>query len=110
MSESRQLRRFTVLGLTIAGLWGSSIFAQEQPKSETAMTGCLTKGSAGTYTLTDEKTGVKITVTGPADLEKHSANHKVTLTGAAKTDASGNQVLEVSKIQHVSASCKAPEK
>jgi len=86
------------------------MFAQEQPKSETAMTGCLTKGSAGNYTLTDEKTGVKITVTGPEDLEKHSANHKVTLTGTAKTDASGNQVLEVSKIQHVSTSCKPPEK
>jgi hypothetical protein len=86
------------------------MFAQERPKSETAMTGCLTKGSAGNYTLTDEKTGVKTTVTGPADLEKHSANHKVTLTGMAKTDANGNQVLEVSKIQHVSTSCKAPEK
>jgi hypothetical protein len=32
----------------------------------------------------------------------------VTLTGTAKTDANGNQVLEVSKIQHVSTSCKAP--
>ena len=107
MSESRQLRRFTVLGLTIAGLWGSSIFAQEQPKSETAMTGCLTKGSAGNYTLTDEKTGVKITVTGPADLEKHSANHKVKLTGSMKTDNAGKSVFEVSKLDHISDTCAA---
>jgi hypothetical protein len=109
MNESRRIRRLAVLGLAIAGLVGSRMFAQEQPKSETAMTGCLNKGSAGNYTLTDEKTGVKTTVTGPADLEKHSANHKVTLTGTAKTDANGNQVFEVSKIQHVSTSCKAPE-
>lgn len=110
MSESSRVKRFAVLGLAIAGILGSRMFAQEQPKSETAITGCLNKGSgAGNYTLTDEKTGVKTTVTGPADLEKHSANHKVTLTGTAKTDANGNQVLEVSKIQHVSASCKAPE-
>ena len=108
MNESRRIRRFAVLGLAIAGLLGSSMFAQERPKSETTMTGCLNKGSTGNYTLTDEKTGVKTTITGPADLEKHSANHKVTLTGTAKTDANGNSVLEVSKIQHVSTSCKAP--
>src|SRR3954453_11401824 len=81
MNESRRVKSFAVLGLAIAGLLGSRMFAQDRPKSETAMTGCLNKGSAGVYTLTDEKTGVKTTITGPADLEKHSANHKVTLTG-----------------------------
>jgi len=97
------------------------MFAQTQQRSddknsrdrvanETMMTGCLNKGTGGNYTLTDEKTGVKTTVSGTSDLEKHSSNHKVTLTGMTKTDAGGNQVFEVSSIQHVSASCKAPTK
>jgi hypothetical protein len=77
-------------------------------KDETTMTGCLSKDASGSYILADETSGVKTTVTGPSDLEKHSANHKVTLTGATKTDANGKSVFEVTKIQHVSASCKAP--
>jgi hypothetical protein len=47
-------------------------------------------------------------VTGAADLEKHSSNHKVTLTGALKTDASGKPVFEASKLKHVSDTCKGP--
>ena len=70
------------------------------------LTGCLSKDTAGGYSLTNESTGVKTTVTGSTDLEKHSANHKVTLTGTNKTDG-GKSVFEVSKIQHISDSCKA---
>ena len=112
-------RAFVLLpaGLLIAAL-PSSVFAQgkddtqgaDRQKNETAITGCLTKDASGGYTLADEKTGVKSIVTGASDLEKHSANHKVTLTGTAKADASGNQVLQVDKIKHVSASCSAPSK
>jgi hypothetical protein len=72
------------------------------------MTGCLNKDSSGAYTLTDEKTGTKTAVSGPGDLEKHSANHTVTLTGTEKKDPNGKVIFEVAKIQHVSASCKAP--
>ena len=72
------------------------------------MTGCLSK-DAGGFLLTDEKSGGKMIITGPADLEKHAANHKVTLTGSAKTDPSGKNVFEVSKIQHVDASCKVQQ-
>ena len=111
MKQYQRLSWVVVLGLAVAGLFASRMFAQDpsdRPKNETTMSGCLNKDSSGNYTLTDEKTGVKTTVTGPADLEKHSANHRVTLTGTAKADAKGNQVFEVSKIQHVSASCKAP--
>jgi len=68
----------------------------------------LASSSSGNFALTDEKTGAKTIVTGPSDLEKHSANHKVTLTGAAKNDASGKPIFEVSKIQHISPSCQAP--
>ena len=57
--------------------------------------------------LTDETTGTKTMVTGVSDLEKHSANRKVTLTGTAATDASGQQIFQATKLQHVSNSCKA---
>jgi hypothetical protein len=45
-----------------------------------------------------------VMVTGNADLEKHSGNHKVRLTGT-ETSSTGAPTLEVSKIQHISASC-----
>jgi hypothetical protein len=112
MQEFRGIVRLAIIGLALAGLFAGQMLAQERgggnPAKETTMTGCLTKGTAGTYTLTDEKTGVKTTVTGPAELEKHAENHTVTLTGTAKTDASGNQMFEVSKIQHHSNTCKGP--
>lgn len=89
-------------------------FAQDQDAqkrdriAESSISGCLNKDAGGGYTITDEKTGVKTPVTGAADLEKHSANHKVTLTGTSKSDATGKPVFEASKLQHVAASCKAP--
>jgi hypothetical protein len=115
MTTNRSLRLLSV-GLLAAGL--SSLFAQAEPQAqpgqkgadrqqnESTMTGCLTKGADG-YTLADEKTGTKIAVTGPAELEKHSANHKVTLTGT-KSDTGGKSTLTVTKIQHIAAECKAP--
>lgn len=78
--------------------------------NETTMTGCLTKDSSGAYTLANETSGVKTTVTGSADLEKHSANHKVTLTGSMKTDSAGKSVFEATKIEHVSDSCGSATK
>ena len=102
-------------GLLIAGV-PSSVFAQAQDdkqqadrqKNVTTITGCLTKDASGGSTLADEKTGIKSTVAGPSDLEKHSANHKVSLTGTTKTDTTGKSVFEVTKIQHIAADCKAP--
>ena len=114
MRPIQKVTRLLAAGLLLSGL-SLALFAQNQDdksrdrlKKESTMTGCLNKDTAGNYTLTDENTGVKTTVTGPTDLEKHSSNHKVTLTGATKADSRGNPVFEVSKIQHVSASCKAP--
>jgi hypothetical protein len=114
MRQIQQLTRLVAAAVLLLGL-SPSIFAQDpadksrdRMKNETTMTGCLNKDTSGGYMLTEEKTGAKMTVIGPADLEKHSANHRVTLTGAAKNDASGKPVFEVSKIQHMSASCKAP--
>src|SRR5262249_23615041 len=111
MKKLQLLTRLAVAGLLLAGL-SVSLFAQSKDdhsqrdrlKNETTMTGCLSKAE-GAFTLTDEKTGDKTTVTGAADLEKHSANHRVTLTGTAKTDASGKSIFEVSKIEHLGTSC-----
>jgi hypothetical protein len=88
-----------------------NIFAQEKggkQKNETTLTGCLNKEAGDMYILTNETTGAKMAITGSSDLEKHSTNHKVSLTGTMKTDSNGKSVFEVSKIQHVSPSCKAP--
>jgi hypothetical protein len=98
------------LGLLALGLYAQTPAAPSQgadrQQNETSMTGCLSKDASGGYTLADEKTGAKTMVTGPSDLEKHAANHKVTLTGTSKMD-SGKTVFNVTKIQHVAAECKA---
>jgi len=86
-------------------------FAQADTKApapgegqEMTMTGCLTKAAdvPQHYSFVDQKSGKKWTVTGPADLEKHSANHTVTLTGAETA-----KVFKVTKVQHVAATCEA---
>ena len=110
----RQMIRLLGFAGLLAGICASTVFAQadsnqrDRQKNETTMTGCLNKDSSGGYTLTDEKTGAKTTVTGNADLEKHSANHKVTLTGTEKPEDGGKKTFEVTKIQHVSPTCQAP--
>jgi len=118
---------------------GSSQSGQaDRQTATTTMTGCLNKDTSGGYTLTDETTGTKTTVTvstsgsaggsgstgatgsaggstggsmggsASSDLEKHSANHRVTLTGTAKTASSGTPGFEVIRVQHISDTCKAP--
>ena len=110
MKQIQQLSRIAMAGLLLAGT-STGLFAQEKGgqerdrKAETTMTGCLNKDADG-FQLTDEKSGSKVTVSGSADLEKHAANHKVTLTGTAKPDATGKSVFEVTKIQHMGTSCK----
>jgi hypothetical protein len=90
-------------------LSGTLAFAQaDAPKpakgKERTMTGCLNKGAdlPQHYLFVDQNTGRKWTVTGPADLEKHSSNHTVTITG--QTTA---KVFNVTKIEHVAATCEA---
>lgn len=113
MTTTNGTLRLLSIGLLFAGLTSIS-FAQAQDQkeadrqqNESTVTGCLTKDGSGGYTLADEKTGTKIAVTGPAELEKHAANHKVTLTGT-KSDTTGKPLFTVTKIQHISAECKAP--
>jgi hypothetical protein len=103
--------RIRVLLSAIAGglfLLGTTL-AQEQktPKAgegkEMTMTGCLTKGAdvPQHYTFVDQKSGRKYTVTGPADLEKHAANHTVRITGTPTA-----KVFNVTKVEHVSDTCE----
>jgi len=114
MKKVQQLTRLLTIGLLLSG--SAVMFAQDQQDKDQrdrmnnagTLTGCLNKDASGAYTLTDETTGVKTTVSGVPDLEKHSANHKVTLTGAAKTGADGKPIFEVSKLKHVSDTCKVP--
>lgn len=87
-----------------ATLYGQA--AQEEKRVAT-VTGCLTKGSGtGQFMLAEEKTGQQLPVTGPAELEKHAANHTVRLTGSVVKEG-GQEVFKVTKIEHVSASCSS---
>ena len=86
-------------------LVGPALAWQDQAST---ITGCLSKGErTGEYVLTDEKTGEKTIVKGLAELDKHAANHKVTLTG--KRTTKGDQtVFEATAIKHIAATCLAP--
>jgi hypothetical protein len=94
-------------GLVTAGLAFEDPGAQGTKKGkEKTVTGCLSKGdTAGTYVLTD-KSGKKIEVTGTPDLEQHSANHTVKITGMKSMDQ-GKTVLTATKLEHVSDTCGA---
>ena len=93
-------------------LFGLAAFAQDAPQpakgKERTMTGCLTKGADQPqhYNFTNQESGRKLVVTGPADvpLEKHSANHTVRITGSMT-----NKIFNVTKIEHVAATCEAKE-
>jgi hypothetical protein len=95
---------------TVAGAltFGQTEKADQKAADKTAksgagggsVTGCLTKGdAAGQYTLAT-KGGRTLRVSGGADLEKHAANHTVTLTGTRKGD-----MFEATAVKHVSATC-----
>ena len=76
----------------------------ESSGKQMTMTGCLTKGADQPqhYSFVDQASGKKWTVTGPADLEKHSANHTVELTGTPTA-----KVFNVTAVKHVSPTCEA---
>jgi hypothetical protein len=95
------------LGAALA-LFGTAAFGQDAPApakgKERTLTGCLNKGADQPqhYTFTNQQNGRKMTVTGPAELEKHSANHTVKITGTMT-----NKVFNVTKVEHVDAKCEA---
>lgn len=95
--------------LTACALLAASAFAAPDNDAKTAktITGCLTKAAVpGQYMITQEATGQKIMLRGSTDLEKHSANHKVKVTGDT-VEAAGQNVFEVSAIEHISDTCDA---
>jgi len=101
-----------VMTMAMAIFLAPAAYTQEANRTDpagkqTTITGCLTKSStAGEFTLTDEKTGMKTMVMGPQSLEKHSANHKVELTGA-ETTHDGKTMFHATKIKHISPTCTA---
>jgi len=108
-----------MLSIVIAGAMsvGPALFAQNETQGQTpgqnnnqqqadrpnqeTMTGCLTE-QQGSYMLATTG-GDQVNVTGTAYLSKHT-NHTVRLTGT-KADSGGKTMLNVTKIEHVSASC-----
>jgi hypothetical protein len=89
--------------LTVAMILAVPLALAGQAK-ETTLTGCLNK-DGNSYVLAEEKGGKKHTVTGLAELEAHSKNHKVEVTGSM-TKEGGKDVFKASKLRHVAAECK----
>jgi len=91
-SPSMQTRRTTKSLLAVGVLLSAlslPVFSQqpqENPPQDqnqrdrmaTTLTGCLNKEASGSFVITDSS-GLKTTVSGAADLEKHANNHKVSL-------------------------------
>lgn len=85
------------------GAFGQDAPAPAKGKVRT-VTGCLNKGADQPqhYIFTNKQNGRKMTVTGSADLEKHAVGHEVRLTGSTT-----NKVFNVTKVEHVAATCEA---
>jgi hypothetical protein len=66
-----------------------------------SFTGCLTE-QQGAFVITTAA-GEQVTAKGSTDLSQHK-DHTVKLTGTA-SDEGGKKTLNVTKIEHVSASC-----
>lgn len=106
------MRSIILLVFVAAAMMMVPAIAQEQPpaQGEKSLTGCLNAGDQqGQYVLTVKeggKKGDKLVVVGAADLEKHSKNHTVKLTGTMAKEGD-KDVFKVSKIEHVNATCEA---
>jgi hypothetical protein len=105
-SQACRLRTMRALTFVLTLAMSTLLLAADEPNADKKMTGCLTKASNGDYTLT-ESSGKQVTAIGSADLEKHAANHKVTLHGTAKIE-NGKTVFQVERIEHIADSCTAP--
>ena len=71
-----------------------------KPNAAATVTGCLSKGDAGTYTLLMSR-GRKLIVSGAAELEKHAANHTVRLAGTRK-----GRTFDATAVTHIAAECR----
>jgi len=94
-----------LLGLGMSGIVNAQTEERDRAKmkAETTVAGCLSKGEAADeYVLTDPKSGTKLTVKGIPELDKHSANHTVKLTGISGEDGKS---FTATKLVHVSDTC-----
>jgi hypothetical protein len=89
---------------TTPGASNSSSPSTQQSSGQATITGCLTKDTSGNYVITDDS-GVKTTVTGSADLEKDSANHRVMITGTQSAGTTGAPTFQASKVQQIATTC-----
>ena len=77
---------------------------KQSDASKVSVTGCLTKGAAaGLYTITDQKTGEKTSISGPDQLDKY-LNQTVKLTGTISGQGP-DKVLKPEAVDQVAASC-----
>jgi hypothetical protein len=106
--------RFALLAVFGAVLVTPTLAQQQEPqpgsqerqrKEEMTYTGCLAKGdSQGEYKFTEASGSAKTVVASSGvDLDKHSANHTVKLTGTMGTDGK----LTATKVEHVSDTCQS---
>ena len=116
MTFRKQIGTFLAMSAAVV-LFGATTFAQEaaqkQPDEQqrqrtapTMMTGCLTKGDTeGQYAFTETTTGDKKSVvpSSGVDLDKHSSNHTVKLTGTLSEDG---KTFTATKVEHVSSTCE----
>jgi hypothetical protein len=103
------LLRYTLAAGSLLAI-SAFAFPGKNDKTSKTITGCLTKSAVpGQYMITQEATGQKILVRGSADLEKHSANHKVKVTGE-NVESAGQSVFEASSVEHISNTCEIASK
>jgi len=81
---------------------------EQSDAQKVSVTGCLTKGQGGGYTVTDQKSGQQVPFNGPAQLDKY-VSQTVRLTGTVETQG-GEKVFKPTGITSVSPSCQAAEK
>jgi len=91
-----------ILVITAVLLLPLPVLAQDKAPAEATITGCLNKAAtAGQYVIADEATKKNVIVTGDATLlDRHAANHKVTLTGAM-TKEKDKEVFKATKLQMI---------
>src|SRR5688572_19647643 len=76
-----------------------------QQNQTNTIVGCLNRADRpGYFSLTEEGTGFRITVTGPEDLDRYSANNEVRLTGSMVRQQ-GDEVFRADRVERLSANC-----
>jgi hypothetical protein len=97
-------RRGLYLGMLC--IWWASGAVAQQTETNTIV-GCLNRADRrGFYSLREEGTGFLITVTGPEELDRYSANNEVRLTGSIVREQ-GEDVFRVANMERLATTCAA---